>query len=1063
MITSFIIFPTKGFLNTDYKIKSNVSTDIVVYHNGSVYFEFIMNINEIKTLPKFNSPGYYIVESKTDGLRQTIHVEDAIRLGSSALKKVYSFDDVPYIIIVMKDRIHFYDPIIESYVYSENFLCPDEIISLGTNGTLLFVTEHEKGVSISIFDTESFSLSENYEYKKIFAYSNDYKLLYLLNIKNELCLVDTTSFSEIASYKYEEDNLWLNDDRTLLYGIGDGTIFCININTGKDKQLAFENVVTITRNGYLIQKTFKLGYSYVNLSPDSNVEGTFVYCPLYSDISFEGHSPRKPFPEQFNYSYDRYVKAEEKDIISIFKERISNSPSAVQYMDIRGVDCSATIDIYPTQEGVYIIESVISKIYNGISYNKQKELLVYNPIISRQINLLWIEEGLRETKYSTFGDYQSVIKVNGLKASMVFHSDKSFLIEKGRIVESYPDINEAARHISKTIINQEKNPVIIDGKPLLETQIICKGKKKLLLHLENGYKYYERNINGEWEFKKSINLNEEKHTRAAMSSDGKYLVFSKGRNQYAIYDIDNQIEKTVLTGNFVDFDKTGSFIFSDEKRQIRIYDPKTLEWVKDLPYYYTFVSPDGKLYAKTSMICRYITKWNMKEITIGDYNDYSIKYNFPTDGNFPVDEYRLRRKELINEKQEYFESFFKREDKNDWVNNQIEFTESFIEKKQYVIIGIVGTDTILEIKLGTYLDYLNYVSFSYDNRFVGIVGKPKDNGYLKLAKIKFDEENKTLMIDDDICDMQIAKRATWTCSFTKFGLFGTYDSVPNLYLIESSALSIFNKEANNNFNMLKNNFCIPNRSLLCFSESGKYMALSIQGYEPFSLGGKGHVPSNKMYICRTDENFEEIDEWSYQGEGVSKLLPNDKYKKNLVQAGFSFDDKKIMTVTSDGVIVVRNLHLEIEEEIVDDCFPANWDMDEKTRLVLKPRITPDGIIDEYLPESCGDNEMWDPLNDVIYSADGKELKNCVNIKIRKYEVLKGTETIMKNAFHGIFMPAEGDWCYLEEIVLPSSIKSLDVDVFEQCPDLKKIIVPIGQAQRFASMLPRYKEIIIESI
>ena len=126
MITSFIIFPTKGFLNTDYKIKSNVSTDIVVYHNGSVYFEFIMNINEIKTLPKFNSPGYYIVESKTDGLRQTIHVEDAIRLGSSALKKVYSFDDVPYIIIVMKDRIHFYDPIIESYVYSENFLCPDE-------------------------------------------------------------------------------------------------------------------------------------------------------------------------------------------------------------------------------------------------------------------------------------------------------------------------------------------------------------------------------------------------------------------------------------------------------------------------------------------------------------------------------------------------------------------------------------------------------------------------------------------------------------------------------------------------------------------------------------------------------------------------------------------------------------------------------------------------------------------------------------------------------------------------------------------------------------------------
>ena len=264
-----------------------------------------------------------------------------------------------------------------------------------------------------------------------------------------------------------------------------------------------------------------------------------------------------------------------------------------------------------------------------------------------------------------------------------------------------------------------------------------------------------------------------------MSSDGKYLVFSKGGNKYALYDIEKQKEETILTGNFVDADKTGHFIFSDQKRQLRIYDPKTLNWVKDIPYYYTFVSPDGKLYAKTSMISKYVTKWDMKEISKEDYFAYSSKYNFPTDRFFPADEYRLRRQKLISEKHEYFESFFKKENEKEWVFSRFEFTESFIDRKQYVIVGIVGTDTVLEIGLDTHFDYLNYVSFSYDNTYVGIVGKPMDNGYLKLVKITFDEDKEILKIDKNICDMQIARKATWTCSFTKFGLFGTYDSMPN--------------------------------------------------------------------------------------------------------------------------------------------------------------------------------------------------------------------------------------------------------------------------------------------
>ena len=36
-----------------------------------------------------------------------------------------------------------------------------------------------------------------------------------------------------------------------------------------------------------------------------------------------------------------------------------------------------------------MIENVVSNIYNGVSYDKQKEQLIYKPNNIRQINLLW--------------------------------------------------------------------------------------------------------------------------------------------------------------------------------------------------------------------------------------------------------------------------------------------------------------------------------------------------------------------------------------------------------------------------------------------------------------------------------------------------------------------------------------------------------------------------------------------------------------------------------------------------------------------------------------------------
>ncbi len=150
-----IVYSQKGFLNTTFKIKSQKDDSYKVIFKGITISMGVIKAGTTVSLPKFDVAGLYTIESSITSERHQVCVEDAIRLGSSDLKKSYVFDNFPYIIFVMKDRIHFYDPTIGTYVYTENFLSPNNIQAID-NTTLLFSTEHSDGVSVSVFDTNSF-------------------------------------------------------------------------------------------------------------------------------------------------------------------------------------------------------------------------------------------------------------------------------------------------------------------------------------------------------------------------------------------------------------------------------------------------------------------------------------------------------------------------------------------------------------------------------------------------------------------------------------------------------------------------------------------------------------------------------------------------------------------------------------------------------------------------------------------------------------------------------------------------------------------------------------------
>ena len=141
--------------------------------------------------------------------------------------------------------------------------------------------------------------------------------------------------------------------------------------------------------------------------------------------------------------------------------------------------------------------------------------------------------------------------------------------------------------------------------------------------------------------------------------------------------------------------------------------------------------------------------------------------------------------------------------------------------------------------------------------------------------------------------------AVWLGVFSKNGMVAYYDSVPNTYISDSN---------------MKSFQTIHNRSFLTFSPTGKYIALSRQGYIPYDPNNPhwGHQPSRDVYIARSDSPCKELAHYCDHGdsiEGLSELHAN-RDNHFVASATFSKDEKKIMTVSDDGVVVIRNLHLE---------------------------------------------------------------------------------------------------------------------------------------------------------
>jgi len=224
------------------------------------------------------------------------------------------------------------------------------------------------------------------------------------------------------------------------------------------------------------------------------------------------------------------------------------------------------------------------------------------------------------------------------------------------------------------------------------------------------------------------------------------------------------------------------------------------------------------------------------------------------------------------------------------------FTHDFIgyviNKQEYIIVHNRETQKNTKIVLGTPLWFLNYMSFSYDSRYIAIAGRYPDNtcsedghcigGLFYL----YDIQNETTVA------MSTNTNAVWVSAFTKDGTIAYYDSSPNTFLRPTTNASPLT---------------IKERNFLTFSPSGKLFAMSNQGYVRWDKATHmpgGHQPSTNVYLRRVDQPEEELAKYNDHGSQISNTRT-----KNVCMVAFSRDDSKMLSVSDDGVVVIRNLHI----------------------------------------------------------------------------------------------------------------------------------------------------------
>ena len=968
-MTKLSVHPHIGYLNTEFSIQSfsDEKKMVLIYPidksklDKPVFSFLLLNEKTLQANYAFKLPGRYVVMLPDDkGSAIEIEVKDAIKFGGSMHKNSYVFEETPWCFIVMKDRTYFYNRNSgEKYV---ECISPDKISCINKDVVLLSNESYK--------EKTLYSLTEQ---TPIITFTNEILLQDdILIVKNEMDGITKLNVYHFSSVifnrkEYECEDFSVCKESRILCIYESQQIHVISLDSFETiKTIRCDNkFIKFTNKHYFVELEQQLSCTIMfvkdilsNQSWYMSFEYPISTCE-YVNIN-DIYAEEDKVDRLFNL-------AEELDLFNTKKAQFLGGLD-ISYRDneIEGFyvlsnqlyylvkEYSYTINRYGTRRKSYKVYLRISKsnfnleidhnfptivlsnnclyitTYNHVFVVKDEKVIFSEDATLYQFNnrtIISVKDGdTGERIYDEIDDWEVQPFVRPLitgrfnwkyftkygileriedKTLYVFTPHKcAFAFVMYKFDDAYCSFSELPQEMSlmygEKIIYSHGIKLLGAGKIILPENITALSEKKNYAISIKGSHVFLGRISGT----KDSFVNEEileslfdssSFGNVLMSDNGKNIIFQKDKEMFLMNTETKEVQDFPNL-NFISQINGYRPLFKvdDSHRRPRIIDPLTKEYInQDFITNYGFVSPDGNLYADSALskYVKYHDKVNDTFISKEQWHALAEKYDYEWKiDDKTKDEKKEARKEFIYAHKNFFNG-----EKIDDLLKINDFKNKIAEELGYAIIRETGTDKIYcEIELGHVLWFLNYVAFSYDSRYVAIAGRyPNDteiNGYYVSG---------LFMVYDMAEQKEIAKSTTsyavWSTAFTNEFFYAAYDSHPILLYG-----NVCNDEG------IKE---VGNRNFLTFSPDGKYMALSNQGYVPYSPDNLnwGHQPSTSVYIHAINDPNKQImptiDDLSDVG------IADTNKAKSVSSCSFSLDNKKLMMVGNDGTVVIRNLHL----------------------------------------------------------------------------------------------------------------------------------------------------------
>lgn len=835
-------------LNTHHAYLNN---DIIINCDGTITIvdkvtgkEYHFT-EELKT--RFCAGQHILVSNNQE---EEFFIEDAIKLGGSHIKNAFVFDDNPWVFVTTKDRMYITNKETKEE-YVEYNITPDSINELGLYygkpcEYFLFQTKNDYAIYDVLHGRITYYFVNH-------IYSNNH--LVIFKSKDNIVVYDYRNKRNVVEFKdfqYSFGTKFYFVKERKLYGLNTSTSYINTIDFAgeiSDTDILFGNSLLKLEKDYADKKE----YAYIALgNGESFMSKTKLVFPFYID------SWKRKDMVSFQKAKNQYLMFKEDN-----KKLLSENPN-IKSLCI-GLKISQVLSERENKDHIIVLYGEI------ISYPSTKHVIPF--------------------------------KLKGVEGGTIDFSDAT--IEPAPL---FPDCVEKESEDGEPKYELNKEETLF-GKSSSGNLLITKEDNKLYLRDIKDKSRHEILNNS---------FDSSSYTNAFFTSDGKSVVVQLNNNEGKILGFEDL--------NMTHFDVEGFTVarnegFNGYKPEIVFFDGRKPVWrdtvslerisEKDMSKH-IFMSPDGKYSADINMKTVYYNRLEEKEITFDELCLKKDRYDWNTNAS---DQEKKGKRELRNELLKHYDKdlLFKhllsygwgaRETEN-LINYYLEgsetFTPLFIDRLGYVCYRKNQGDE-QRILIGRSVWFLNYVSFSYDSNYLAFGAKMKEDEFRHSEEgvfVLFDLERREELIRQEKeilhdCKYQHGLYAIWMTMFNKAGDVAYYDSHPNAYILT----------AESNYKEVRT---AQGKSLLCFSPTGKHIALSDQSYIDYAHHPEsnwGHQPSGNVFIHSTDSFEQCMEQYNDLGEGIEGVACQ---AGSVASAAFSQDERRLLVVGNDGVVVVRNL------------------------------------------------------------------------------------------------------------------------------------------------------------